>query len=70
MKTLSDVAKINPYELLVKLDEPSDLKDGRYKVTIEKVREGRTTRQNRYMWALIGEISKAQNGNLEDNDKI
>jgi len=70
MKTLSNVAKINPYELLVKLDEPSDLKDGRYKVTIEKVREGRTIRQNRYMWALIGEISKAQNGNLEDNDKI
>lgn len=70
MKTLSEVAKINPYELLVKLDEPTDLKDGRYKVTIEKFRESRTSRQNRYMWELIGQISKAQSGNLDDNEKI
>ena len=70
MKTLSQVSKINNYELLVKLDTPLDFKDGRYKVTIEEVKERRTARQNRYMWALIGEISKAQNNDLSDVEKI
>lgn len=30
----------------------------------------RTLRQNRYLWALIGEIAKAENGDLRDEEEI
>lgn len=39
-----------------------------YSIDISKARDKRTDRQNKYMWALIGEIDKARNGDRSNDD--
>lgn len=43
-------------------------KDDLYSITITKARDKRTEQQNKYMWALIGEIDKARNGERSNDD--
>ena len=43
-------------------------KEDLYSITISKVRNKRTEQQNKYMWALIGEIDKARNGDRSNDD--
>lgn len=46
------------------------IEDGVYSVEIKEIRESKTDKQNRYLWKLIGEISKAQSGDLNDMQTI
>ena len=39
-----------------------------YSIKISKARDKRTEQQNKYMWALIGEIDKARNGDRSNED--
>lgn len=39
-----------------------------YSIKISKAKDRRTEQQNKYMWALIGEIDKAKNGDRSNND--
>ena len=43
-------------------------KDKLYSITISKAHDKRTEQQNKYMWALIGEIDKARNGDRSNDD--
>lgn len=43
-------------------------KEDLYSITISKARDKRTEQQNKYMWALIGEIDKARNGDRSNDD--
>lgn len=43
-------------------------KEELYSITISKARDRRTEQQNKYMWALIGEIDKARNGDRSNDD--
>lgn len=55
---------------LVISDRPFSLADGEYSVTFKEKKEDRTLRQNRYLWALIGEICKSENGSLRDEEEV
>lgn len=46
------------------------IKDGKYQVDIKEIGKDRTLQQNAKLWALIGDISKKQNGDLRDVDDI
>ena len=39
-----------------------------YSIKISKAKDRRTEQQNKYMWALIGEIDKARNGDRSNDD--
>lgn len=39
-----------------------------YSIVISKAKDKRTEQQNKYMWALIGEIDKARNGYRSNED--
>ena len=43
-------------------------KDELYSITVSKARDKRTEQQNKYMWALIGEIDKSRNGDRSNDD--
>lgn len=43
-------------------------KDELYSIVITKAKDKRTEQQNKYMWALIGEIDKARNGDRSNDD--
>lgn len=43
-------------------------KEETYSIKISKARDKRTEQQNKYMWALIGEIDKARNGDRSNDD--
>lgn len=43
-------------------------KDILYSLNIQKAKEKRTEQQNKYLWALIGEIDKARNGDRSNDD--
>lgn len=43
-------------------------KEELYSINISKARDKRTENQNKYMWALIGEIDKARNGERSNDD--
>lgn len=43
-------------------------KEELYSIVISKAKDKRTEQQNKYMWALIGEIDKARNGDRSSDD--
>lgn len=53
----------NYKHLLIELN-----KEDLYSINISKARDKRTEQQNKYMWALIGEIDKARNGDRSNDD--
>ena len=49
---------------------PIDLEDGEYEVTVKQIPRKRTLRQNAYLWALLGEIAKKEDGDLRDVERL
>lgn len=52
------------YKHLIKCLDKNEL----YSINISKAKSKRTEQQNRYMWALIGEIDKTRNGDRSNDD--
>ena len=69
MKTIADV-KFMSGTALVSAPVPFQLEDGEYMVEIEPIRKKRSLDQNRYFWALLGEIAKKENGDLRNIDDL
>lgn len=65
MKTIAQVKFIDNQALLSS-PVPFGMDDGEYMVTIEPKKNRRSIGQNRYFWALIGEIAKKENGDLKE----
>ena len=51
-------------------DTLNSLKQGKYNISIEEPQKAKTEQQNRYLWALIGEIGKKLNGNRAEDEAI
>lgn len=43
-------------------------KETLYSINVSKAKDKRTEQQNKYLWALIGEIDKARNGDRSNDD--
>lgn len=43
-------------------------KETLYSIAVSKAKDKRTEQQNKYLWALIGEIDKARNGDRSNDD--
>lgn len=43
-------------------------KETLYSINVSKAKDKRTEQQNKYLWALIGEIDKARNGDRPNDD--
>lgn len=69
MKTVAE-AKFIKNQALISSPVPFNLEDGEYLISLDKKKNKRTLEQNRYFWALLGEISKKENGNLKDIDNL
>lgn len=69
IETIANVKQID--ELLICHSKAFlELVEGDYLITIENIPRKRTLRQNKYLWALIGEIAKAEDGNIRNIDDI
>ncbi len=69
MKTIA-VVKFVGDNALVSAPRPFNMEDGEYVVEIEPKKKKRSLDQNRYFWALLGEIAKKENGDLRDVDDL
>lgn len=65
MKTIAQVKFIDK-QALVSSPIQFNLEDGEYIVDITKKKNKRSLDQNRYFWALVGEIAQKENGDLRD----
>ena len=69
MKTIAETKFIGN-QALVSSPIPFGLEDGEYMITIEPKKKKRSLDQNKYFWALVGEIAKKENGDLKDVDTL
>lgn len=69
MKTIAETKFIGN-QALISSPVPFGMEDGEYMVTIEPKKKKRTLEQNRYFWALIGEIAKKEDGDLRNTDLL
>lgn len=69
MKTVAE-AKFIGNQALISSPIPFNLDDGEYLISLDPKKKKRTLEQNRYFWALLGEISKKENGSLKDIDTL
>ena len=69
MKTIAE-SKFIGNQAMLNAPVPFNLEDGEYLVSIEPKKKKRSLDQNRYFWALLGEISKKENGNLRNIDTL
>ena len=69
MKTIAE-SKFIGNQAMLSAPVPFNLEDGEYLVSIEPKKKKRSLDQNRYFWALLGEISRKENGNLRDIDTL
>lgn len=69
MKTIAQTKFIGN-QALISAPVPFGLEDGEYMVSIEPRKKKRTLDQNRYFWALLGEICKKENGDLRNIDDL
>lgn len=65
MKSIAQVKFIDN-QALVSAPTSFNLDDGEYMVSIEVLKKKRSLDQNRYFWALLGEITKKENGDLKE----
>lgn len=63
-------AKFIDNQVMLKAPYPLDMNDGEYVVSIEPKKRNRTIDQNKYFWALLGEIAKKENGDLKEIDNL
>lgn len=57
-------------DIIIRPPYPIDLKDGKYSVEITDYKKGRSLNQNAYLWKLINEISKKENGDYTESQNI
>lgn len=69
MRTIAETKFIGN-QALISAPVPFNLDDGEYMVSIEPKRKKRSLDQNRYFWALLGEISKKENGDLREVENL
>ena len=69
MKTIAETKFIGNQAMLSS-PIPFNLEDGEYLVSIEPKSKKRSLDQNRYFWALLGEIAKREDGNLRNVDEL
>lgn len=69
MKTIA-LIKFIDNQALVSAPAAFNLDDGEYMVSIEQKRNKRSLDQNRYFWALLGEITKKENGDLKEINNL
>ena len=69
MKTIA-LIKFIDNQALVSAPAAFNLDDGEYMVNIEPKRNKRSLDQNRYFWALLGEITKKENGDLKEINNL
>lgn len=71
MKDIVNIKILQNNILALKMNRPIDLdQEKRYEVDIKEYKSKRTLQQNSYLWALITEITKAQNGGIANQDNI
>lgn len=71
MKDIVNIKILKNNILALKMNRPIDLdQEKRYEVDIKEYKSKRTLQQNSYLWALITEITKAQNGGIANQDNI
>ena len=69
MKTIAETKFIGNQALICS-PIPFDLEDGEYLVSIEPKKKKRSLEQNRYFWALLGEIARKEDGDLRNIDDL
>lgn len=69
MKTIAET-KFMGNTALISAPSPFPLEDGEYLITIEKKKKGRSLRQNKYFWKLLGEIQKHEDGQIKDVNEL
>lgn len=60
MKIISDIKKVK--DGVYAIETPLDIEEGRYTLSISKYRKNRSLEQNAYLWELLTEIVKKENG--------
>lgn len=55
---------------MIQADRPINLDDGSYDIDFKEISKKRSLQQNAYLWALIGEIAKKENGDIKEKDEI
>lgn len=69
MKILAKVNSVGN-TLVAEACYPINLEDGDYELEIKKLSKKRSLEQNKYFWALVGEIAKREDGDLREVDKL
>lgn len=71
MKDIVNIKILKNNILALKMNRPIDLDPNkRYEVDIKECKSKRSLEQNRYLWLLITEITKVQNGGIANQDSI
>ena len=60
MKIIAEIKRIR--DRVYAIETPLDIEEGKYTLSISKYRKNRSLEQNRYMWELLTEIVKKENG--------
>lgn len=71
MKDVVNIKVLKNNVLALKMNRPIDLDQSkRYEVDIKEYKSKRSLEQNRYLWKLITEIAKVENGGITNQDNI
>ena len=71
MKDIVNIKILQNNILALKMNRPIDLDPNkRYEVDIKEYKSKRSLEQNRYLWKLITEIAKVENGGITNQDNI
>lgn len=71
MKDIANIKVLKNNVLALKMNRPIDLDPSkRYEVDIKEYKSKRSLEQNRYLWLLITEIAKKENGGIANQDNI
>lgn len=71
MKDVVNIKVLKNNVLALKMNRPIDLDPSkRYEVDIKEYKSKRSLEQNRYLWKLITEIAKVENGGITNQDNI
>ena len=71
MKDIVNIKILQNNILALKMNRPIDLDQSKkYEVDIKEYKSKRSLEQNRYLWKLITEIAKVENGGITNQDNI
>ena len=66
MKLIADIKRIR--DRVYAIETPLDIEEGKYTLSISKYRKNRSLEQNRYLWELLTEIVKKENGGRSNEE--